>query len=100
MHPVPPREPSRRAWPAAVFTLLLAVALAVPAPAGRAAAAACGSSDAALNRPATASSTENASFPASAAVDGDPATRWSSAFGDPQWIQVDLGTVQDVCQIV
>ncbi|MEU9872549.1 discoidin domain-containing protein [Actinomadura sp. NPDC048021] len=101
MHPVPPREPSRRAWPAAVFTLLLAVALAVPAPAGRAAAAAaCGSSDAALNRPATASSTENASFPASAAVDGDPATRWSSAFGDPQWIQVDLGTVQEVCQIV
>ncbi|MEV4006639.1 discoidin domain-containing protein [Actinomadura sp. NPDC049753] len=100
MHPTPPRGPSRRAWPAAVSALLLTVALAVPGPAGRAAAAACGSSDAALNRPATASSTENASFPASAAVDGDPATRWSSAFSDPQWLQVDLGTVQEVCQIV
>ncbi|MEU4826831.1 discoidin domain-containing protein [Actinomadura sp. NPDC023710] len=99
MHPVPPRGPSRRTWPAAVSALLVVVALAAPGPAGRAAAAACGSSDAALNRPATASSTENASFPASAAVDGNPATRWSSTFGDPQWLQVDLGTAQDICQV-
>ena len=42
-------------------------------------------------RPATASSTENASFPASAAVDGNTGTRWSSAFSDPQWLEVDLG---------
>ncbi|MFJ3906820.1 discoidin domain-containing protein [Streptomyces sp. NPDC090025] len=42
-------------------------------------------------RPATASSQENAGTPAAAAVDGDPGTRWSSAFADPQWIQVDLG---------
>lgn len=41
-------------------------------------------------RPATASSTESASFPASAAVDGNTGTRWSSAFADPQWLQVDL----------
>ena len=27
------------------------------------------------------------------AVDGDPATRWSSAFSDPQWLAVDLGEV-------
>lgn len=47
-------------------------------------------------RPATASSTENAVFPASAAVDGDPGTRWSSAFADPQWLQVDLGSVQQL----
>ncbi|WP_407647227.1 discoidin domain-containing protein [Actinacidiphila soli] len=33
---------------------------------------------------ATASSTENAGSPASAAVDGDTGTRWSSAFSDPQ----------------
>ncbi|WP_239066793.1 discoidin domain-containing protein [Actinomadura bangladeshensis] len=98
MHPVPPHAPPRRAWPAALFALLLAAALAVPA--GRAAAAACGTSDAALNRPATASSTENASFPASAAVDGNAVTRWSSAFNDPQWLQVDLGSAQDVCQVV
>jgi hypothetical protein len=46
----------------------------------------------ALNRPATASSTESASYPASYAVDGNTGTRWSSAFSDPQWIQVDLGS--------
>ncbi|MEV6971538.1 discoidin domain-containing protein, partial [Hamadaea sp. NPDC051192] len=40
---------------------------------------------------ATASSAENATFPASAAVDGNTGTRWSSAFSDPQWLQVDLG---------
>jgi hypothetical protein len=34
---------------------------------------------------------ENASFPASNAVDASATTRWSSAFSDPQWIQVDLG---------
>jgi hypothetical protein len=42
-------------------------------------------------KPATASSTENVGTPASAALDGNTGTRWSSAFGDPQWIQVDLG---------
>lgn len=42
-------------------------------------------------KPTTASSVENASTPASAATDGDPGTRWSSAFSDPQWLQVDLG---------
>ncbi|MFG3589967.1 beta-1,3-glucanase family protein [Streptomyces sp. NPDC047990] len=50
-------------------------------------------------RPATASSTENASFPASAAVDGNPGTRWSSAFADPQWVQVDLGSVQQITRV-
>lgn len=42
-------------------------------------------------RTATASSTESAAFPASNAVDGNAGTRWSSAFSDPQWLQVDLG---------
>ncbi|MEV6924508.1 discoidin domain-containing protein [Dactylosporangium sp. NPDC051485] len=51
-------------------------------------------------RPATASSTENATFPASAAVDGDAGTRWSSAFGDPQWLQVDLGASASISQVV
>ncbi|HVV23579.1 MAG TPA: discoidin domain-containing protein [Pseudonocardiaceae bacterium] len=61
---------------------------------------ACGTTDAALGRPATASSTENAGTPAGAAFDGDPNTRWSSAFGDPQWIQVDLGGSRTICQVV
>ncbi|WP_037606359.1 discoidin domain-containing protein [Streptacidiphilus rugosus] len=60
----------------------------------------CGTTNAALNRPATASSTENAGTPASAAVDGDTGTRWSSAFSDPQWLQVDLGSSVTVCQVV
>src|SRR4051812_28993492 len=51
-------------------------------------------------RPATASSTENSGTPASAAVDGNPATRWSSAAGDPQWLQIDLGGAATVNQVV
>jgi beta-glucanase (GH16 family) len=54
----------------------------------------------ARGRPVTASSTESAAaFPAGAAVDGDAGTRWSSAFSDPQWIQVDLGARTAVDQV-
>jgi F5/8 type C domain-containing protein/glycosyl hydrolase family 64 (putative beta-1,3-glucanase) len=59
----------------------------------------CNTTDAALNHPATASSLENASFPASAAVDGNTGTRWSSGFSDPQWLEVDLGASQTVCEV-
>jgi beta-glucosidase len=64
------------------------------------ATATCGSTNAALGRPATASSVENAGTPATAAVDGNTGTRWSSAASDPQWLQVDLGASTSVCQIV
>jgi hypothetical protein len=59
----------------------------------------CGTANAALNRPATASSVENAGTPATAAVDGNTGTRWSSAAADPQWIQVDLGSAQSICRV-
>jgi hypothetical protein len=59
----------------------------------------CSTTDSALNQPATASSLESAANPASAAVDGNTGTRWSSAFSDPQWLQVDLGSSQSVCGI-
>ena len=59
----------------------------------------CGTTNAALNHPASASSTENAGTPASAAFDGSTTTRWSSAFSDPQWLQVDLGGTATVCQV-
>ena len=49
---------------------------------------------------ATASSTENAGTPASAAVDGNTGTRWSSAFSDPQWLQVDLGAGHSISRVV
>src|SRR5580704_17542456 len=59
----------------------------------------CSTTDAALNQPATASSLENATFTASNAVDGNTGTRWSSAFSDPQWLEVDLGSSQTICQV-
>jgi F5/8 type C domain-containing protein/glycosyl hydrolase family 64 (putative beta-1,3-glucanase) len=59
----------------------------------------CGTADAARGRTATASSTENAGTPAAAAVDGNAGTRWASAFSDPQWLQVDLGSSQTVCGV-
>jgi len=92
-----------RRRPALVVPLILALFalyLSVAGAAGTARAATCGTADAALNHPATASSTENGSFPAGAAVDGNSGTRWSSAFSDPQWLQVDLGSSQQICQVV
>ena len=59
----------------------------------------CGTTDAALNQPTTASSSENADFPASDATDGNTGTRWSSAFSDPQWLEVDLGSSQQICGV-
>jgi hypothetical protein len=60
----------------------------------------CGTTNVALGAPTTASSLENASFTAAAATDGNTGTRWSSAFSDPQWLEVDLGTTQTICQVV
>jgi beta-glucanase (GH16 family) len=51
------------------------------------------------NKPATSSSVEWAGTPASAAVDGDNGTRWSSAFAATQWFQVDLGAPTAVSRI-
>ncbi|TDV40986.1 beta-1,3-glucanase family protein [Actinophytocola oryzae] len=64
------------------------------------AAAACDGGNLALNHPATASSTESGAYSASAAVDGNTGTRWSSAFSDPQWLRVDLGASASVCRVV
>jgi len=116
MHPAPLPGPSHllsfvhhrrhrhtvRAVPALLTALLAALSLVLVAPGGtpRAAAADCGTANAAQGRPATASSTENAGVPAASAVDGNGGTRWSSAFSDPQWIQVDLGSSQSICQVV
>ncbi|WUK28807.1 discoidin domain-containing protein [Streptomyces sp. NBC_00370] len=61
--------------------------------------AGCSTTNAALNKPATASSTENAGTPATSAVDGNAGTRWSSAPGDPQWLRVDLGSSQSICGV-
>ncbi|KQZ09532.1 hypothetical protein ASD23_15040 [Agromyces sp. Root1464] len=43
---------------------------------------------------ATASGVEAASFPASLAIDGNDATRWSADYSAQPWIAVDLGSAQ------
>ncbi|MDY7084703.1 MAG: DUF1996 domain-containing protein [Actinomycetota bacterium] len=50
-------------------------------------------------KPVLASSTENGGAPAAAAVDGNPSTRWGSAWSDPQWLRVDLGSTATVTQV-
>jgi len=54
------------------------------------------SPDLALGKPATASSVEASSLTADKANDGDSTSRWSSAFQDNQWWQVDLGSPQQI----
>ncbi|WRZ88633.1 discoidin domain-containing protein [Streptomyces sp. NBC_01007] len=49
---------------------------------------------------ATSSSDENGGTPAAYAVDGDTATRWSSAATDTQWLQVDLGASATITKVV
>ncbi len=50
-------------------------------------------------QPATASSLQTSGYPASNAVDGSLSTRWSSAFSDPQWLEVDLGAAHTISQV-
>ena len=66
---------------------------------GDGSAQACGSANAALRQPSSASSVQSDAFPVSAAFDGDAGTRWSSLAADPQWIQVDLGSPRPVCGV-
>ncbi|MFI8321033.1 beta-N-acetylglucosaminidase domain-containing protein [Streptomyces sp. NPDC085529] len=55
-----------------------------------------------LARTATASSSgdETADFPAALAVDGDPATRWSSPAEDGAWFQLELAEPARIGQVV
>ena len=82
---------------AALLVSVLVAGLGVTAP--KASAATCGTTDIALNQPTTASSLESSGFTASAATDGNTGTRWSSAFSDPQWLEVDLGSSQSICGV-
>jgi hypothetical protein len=56
---------------------------------------------AATNKRVIATTTEPNSINIPAyAVDGDFTTRWSSAFSDPQWIAVDLGSSYDIETVI
>ncbi|HEX9335305.1 MAG TPA: discoidin domain-containing protein [Pseudonocardiaceae bacterium] len=57
-------------------------------------------SNLAQGKTTTASSTENTGTPAANATDGNSTTRWSSAFSDPQWLQVDLGATHAITQVI
>ena len=59
----------------------------------------CNTPNIALNKPSFASSAYSADLSAAAAFDGDPNTRWSSDFSDPQNIYVDLGKRYDLCSV-
>jgi hypothetical protein len=97
-----PRRRSRwRVASTVVATLSVAAAClaATTISAGSAAAASCGTMNLALHQPTTTSSTQGPAWPASNATDGSLTTRWSSAFADPQWLEVDLGSTQAICQV-
>jgi F5/8 type C domain-containing protein len=59
-----------------------------------------GGSNLAQGQVTTASSAENGGNAPANATDGNTATRWSSAFSDPQWLQVDLGATHTITQVV
>src|SRR5215469_7644226 len=92
---------SRRRAGAAVIAgaALVLTGLTVPGLAPTASAASCGTTNIALHQPTTASSIQGAAWPATNATDGSLSTRWSSAFADPQWLEVDLGSTQSICQV-
>ncbi len=55
----------------------------------------------AFKRPVKVSSTEaNSGNIASNGVDGNMATRWSSAYSDPQWYEIDLGQRFDITEVI
>ncbi len=58
----------------------------------------CNNTNLALNQTTYVSSTQGG-YPAANAVDGDFTTRWGSAFSDPQYIFVDLGTPYNICRV-
>lgn len=53
-----------------------------------------------LTGTATASSVQSSTLGPEKAVDGNTGTRWASAFSDPQWIRVDLGSVKTINRVV
>jgi eukaryotic-like serine/threonine-protein kinase len=50
--------------------------------------------------PVSASSAQGYPWAAAYAVDGNLGTRWSSAWSDPQWLEVDLGAIHPVTKVV
>ncbi len=83
-----------------LFALLIVFALMLATTGLPLLAAQAQTTNLALNRPVTCSSIENGGTLCASAVDGNTGTRWSSAFSDPQWIQVDLGAAQSIGHVI
>ncbi|MEU0971277.1 discoidin domain-containing protein [Streptomyces sp. NPDC005917] len=79
---------------------LAAMAALLALPTAHAPAAQAADTPLSQGKTATASSEENGGTAAGNAVDGNTGTRWSSAFTDDQWLQVDLGATATVNQVV
>jgi F5/8 type C domain/Beta-1,3-glucanase len=96
MNPAPP--PHRRLWrmvvPIAAATLALAGVLVVTTSADAA--------DTVISqgKPVTASSVQGADLAAANVNDGNAATRWGSAWSDPQWIRIDLGATATISRVM
>nr|WP_321453868.1 family 16 glycosylhydrolase [uncultured Carboxylicivirga sp.] len=58
------------------------------------------SNNIALNKPAFASSQENASYAAAYCVDGNESTRWASNWNQPEWLYVDLENTYNINQVI
>lgn len=58
------------------------------------------STNLALGKTATASSQEREDLAPQYAVDGNLNTRWGSGHSDPQWIQIDLGSIKTINKVV
>src|ERR1035437_79669 len=103
-----------RFWTRAVICLVITgmVLLVVPTEVARATAtvfadgfesgtlSACGTTNVGLNHTAHAAPIEDVITPASPDLNGQTGARWSSLYSDPQWIAVDLGSTQSICQVV
>jgi chitodextrinase len=82
--------------------LVFAVAIVVLLTALVAVASSANAADVLLSRgkPTSASSTESSAHSSDRAVDGNTTTRWASVEGsDPQWITVDLGSVNSISRV-
>jgi hypothetical protein len=87
-------------WRSATVAVVLLAAVLVGNTSLAAAASAtsgCGSTNLALGKVATASSSASGTQTPAKAVDGNTSGKWLSAVSDPQWLQVDLGASQNLC---
>jgi hypothetical protein len=92
--PVRPSHLSQIGAPAGVAVVITALLLS-----GQLQPAHAADSLLSLNRPSLASSTELGESPTAAAFDNNPATRWGSAWSDPQWVRVDLGSTATINRV-